>query len=110
MLSGSRERDTRPCVTRVRSVLFERCPASARICALPGFLGNASGSFSLVMASVDVIVADVCSYLSGRVGFRGKRLNRHGLVEWGVRPPPLIPMYGLCGKFKVSVASFFRVM
>ncbi len=110
MLSGSGEWDTRPCVTRVRPVMFERCSASALKCALPGFLGNASGSFSLVMASVDVIFAVVCSCLSGRVGFRGKTLNQHGPIEWGVRPPPLIPVYGLCGKFRVSSASCFRVM
>ena len=51
------ERDARPCITRVRSVCFESCPASALKCVGPGPLGDASGSFSLVVASVDVSFA-----------------------------------------------------
>ena len=54
-ISSWGERDARPCSTRVRSVWFERCPASALICVGPGPLGDASGSFSLVLASVDVV-------------------------------------------------------
>ena len=57
-LSGFGERDARPCVTRVRMMFFERCPASALKCVGPGPLGDASGSFSLVVASV--IVRFVC--------------------------------------------------
>ncbi len=53
------ERDARPCVTRVRFVMFERCPASALRCVGPGPLGDASGSFSLVVASANVRSAAV---------------------------------------------------
>ncbi len=63
MFSDFGERDARPCVTRVRFVLFERCPASALKCVVPGPLGDASGSFSLVMASVNVNSAADSSYL-----------------------------------------------
>ena len=35
-------------------MFFGRCPASALKCFEPGPLGDASGSFSLVVASVDV--------------------------------------------------------
>ncbi len=52
LYSGFGERDARPCVARVRLMLFERCPASALRCVGPGPLGDASGSFSLVVASV----------------------------------------------------------
>ncbi len=55
LFSSLVERDARPCVARVRSVCFERCPASALICVGPGPLGDASGNFSLVVASVDVV-------------------------------------------------------
>ena len=48
------ERDARPCETRVRLVFFMRCPASALKCVGPGPLGDASGSLSLVLASVNV--------------------------------------------------------
>ncbi len=54
LFSGFGERDARPCVTRVRSVMFERCPASALRCVVPGPLGDASGSFCLAMAFVSV--------------------------------------------------------
>ena len=57
LVSGLGERDARPCVTKVRRVFFGRCPASALRCIEPGPLGDASGSFSLVVASVTVIVA-----------------------------------------------------
>ncbi len=63
-LSGFGERDARPCVTRVHFVLFERSPASALRCVVPDPLGDASGSFSLVVASVNVIsvVVSDCLY------------------------------------------------
>ena len=51
--SGSGERDARPCVPRVRN---SRCPASALICIEPGPLVDASGKYSLVLASVNVVV------------------------------------------------------
>jgi hypothetical protein len=63
LISDFGERDARPCVTRARSLLFERCPASALRCVVPGPLGDASGSFSLVMASVVVISAAVSDCL-----------------------------------------------
>ncbi len=63
MFSGFGERDARPCVTRVRFVMFERCPASALKCVVPSPLGDASGSFSLVMAYVNVNYAAVSSCL-----------------------------------------------
>jgi len=44
-------RDARPCIPRVRDV---RCPASAMKCFSPGPLGDASGNFFLVLASVNV--------------------------------------------------------
>ena len=53
-LSGFGERDARPCVTRVRFMFILRCPASALRCVGPGPLGDASGKFSLVLASVNV--------------------------------------------------------
>ncbi len=58
---------------------------------------------------------------SGRIGFRGRRVDRHGPVEWGVRPPPLIPVCGLRGDRELvflkscsegeglSVVGFLRV-
>ncbi len=61
LFSSLIKRDARPCVTRVRSVCFERCPASALQCVGPGPLGDASGSFSLVVASVNVIFVAVVS-------------------------------------------------
>ena len=42
-------RDARPYIPRVRD---DRCPASALKCCSPGPLGDASGSFSLVLVSV----------------------------------------------------------
>jgi hypothetical protein len=51
-LSGLGGRDARPCVPRVRSGRF---PASALKSFEPGPLGDASGKFSLVLASVNVI-------------------------------------------------------
>ena len=57
LVSGLGERDARPCIARVRRMLFGRCPASALKCIEPGPLGDASGSFSLVVASVAVIIA-----------------------------------------------------
>ncbi len=110
MLSGFGERDARPRVTWVRYVVFERCPASALACTVPVSLGDASGSFSLVMTYMNVSFVVVSSYLFGRVGFGGKRIDRHGLVEWGVRRPPLVPVYGMCGEYRVSGASFVRVV
>ncbi len=44
--------------------MFERCPASALRCVVPGLLGDASGSFSLVLASVNVISVVVVSGLT----------------------------------------------
>ena len=66
MFSGFGERDARPCVTRVRIVVFVRCPASALKCVGPGPLGDASGSFSLVVASVNVdfVWVSVCILLA----------------------------------------------
>ena len=60
-ISSWGERDARPCRTRVRSMWFKRCPASALICVGPGPLGDASGSFSLAVAFVDVGLVDVMS-------------------------------------------------
>ncbi len=54
-----------------------------------------------------VIYFSFRSVFSCRVGFRGKRVNRRGHVEWGVRPPPYLLVCGLCGGFGVSGASFF---
>ena len=51
-ISGSGERDARPYVPGVRN---SRCPASALMCIEPGPLGDASGKFSLVLASVNVV-------------------------------------------------------
>ena len=48
------ERVAWPCGTRVRVMFFMRCPASALKCVGPGPLGDASGSLSLVLASVNV--------------------------------------------------------
>ncbi len=66
MFSGLGGQDARPCVTRVRSVILERCPASALKCFEPGPLGDASGSFSFVLASVNVIfvVVSSCMWLT----------------------------------------------
>ena len=61
LFSGLVERDARPCVTRVRSVCFERYPASALKCVGPGPLGDASGSISLVVAYVNVVSVAVVS-------------------------------------------------
>ena len=44
-------------------MFFRRCPASALKCIEPGPLGDASGSFSLVVASVTVITAAETSCL-----------------------------------------------
>ena len=63
VFSGFGERDARPCVTRVRFGISERCPASTLRCVVPGPLGDASGSLSLVMTSVNVDYADVSSCL-----------------------------------------------
>jgi hypothetical protein len=49
-------RDARSCVPGVRS---SRCPASALICFESGPLGDASGNFSLVLASVNVVLLTV---------------------------------------------------
>ena len=62
-ISSWGERDARPCRTRVRSVWFECCPASALICVVPGPLGNALGSFSLVVASVNVKFVAIMSFV-----------------------------------------------
>ena len=51
-VSGSGGRDARPCGPMVRNDL---CPASALICIEPGPLGDASGKFSHVLASVNVV-------------------------------------------------------
>ena len=66
MYSGFGERDARPCVTRLRFVIFGRCPASALRCVVPGPLDDASGSFSLVMAFVNVnsAAASNCLWLT----------------------------------------------
>ena len=47
---------------------------------------------------------------SDRVEFMGRGITRHVPVEWGVRRPPPIPVYGMCGEFRVSETSFFKVM
>ncbi len=54
--------DSCPCIPRVRSVFIERCPASALKCIGPGPLGDALGSFSLVVASVNVnsVCVSIC--------------------------------------------------
>ncbi len=58
--------DSAPFIPRVRSVFIERCPASALKCVGPGPLCDASGSLSLVVASVNVnSVADSISMLLG---------------------------------------------
>ncbi len=57
-LSSLGGRDARTCVPRVHSSCF---PASALICIELGPLGDASGSFSLVFASVNGIVVAVAS-------------------------------------------------
>ena len=55
-VSGSGGRDARPYGPRVRNV---RCPASALMCIEPGPLGDASGRFSLVLASVNIVFTAV---------------------------------------------------
>jgi hypothetical protein len=55
-LSGFGGRDARPCEPRARN---GRCPASALKCIEPGPLGDASGKFSLVLASVNVVFLTV---------------------------------------------------
>ncbi len=77
---------------------------------MSGPLGDASGSFSLFMKYVNGNSAVVSSCLSSWVGFRGKRSYRHVPVEWGVRRPPFIPVYVLCGEFRVLGANVFKVM
>ncbi len=57
-----------------------------------------------------VIKFNLSDEFSGNVGFRWKRISRHGPVEYCVRRPPPFPLYGLCGEFSVSEISFFRVM
>ncbi len=57
-VSGFGELVARPCVTRVRLLFFTRCPASALRCVGPGPLGDASGSLSLALASVNL--SSVC--------------------------------------------------
>ena len=59
-VSGSGGRDARPCVPRVRN---GRCPASALICIEPGPLGDASGKFSLVLASVNAVVKAIAGVM-----------------------------------------------
>jgi hypothetical protein len=51
LLSGFDGRDARPCEPRVSN---GRCPASALKCFEPGPLGDASGFFPLMLASVNV--------------------------------------------------------
>ncbi len=53
LLSGLGCRYARLCKPRVRN---GRCPASALKCFEPGSLGDASGKFSLVLASVSVVL------------------------------------------------------
>ncbi len=62
----------RPCRTRVRFIISERCPASALKCVGPGPLGDASGRFSLVVAYVDVVSVAVssCMQLTLAVAFK----------------------------------------
>ncbi len=62
-LSSLGGRDARPCVPRVRS---RGCPASALKCLEPGPLGDASESFSLVVAYVSVcsVVVSSCVWLT----------------------------------------------
>ncbi len=55
-LSGFGGRDASPCEPRARN---GRCPASALKCIEPGPLGDASGKFSLVFASVNVVLLTV---------------------------------------------------
>ncbi len=55
-----------------------------------------------------VIYFNFREVFSGRIGFRGRRVDRHGPVEWGARPPPLISVCGMCGEFRVSGASFLK--
>ena len=52
LLSGLGGRDARPSEPRLR---FSRRPASALICFELGPLGDASGHFSLVLASVNFV-------------------------------------------------------
>ncbi len=61
----------RPCGTRVRSMISERCPASALKCVGPGPLGDASGSFPLEVASMNVVsvVVSSCMLLTLAVAF-----------------------------------------
>ena len=71
MVSSVGGRAFRPCGTRVRSIISERCPASALTCAGPGPLGDASGSFSLLVASinVDFVAVSSCMRLTLAVAF-----------------------------------------
>ncbi len=57
-----------------------------------------------------VIEFNLSDEFSGNAGFRGKRINRHGPIEYCVRRPPPFPVYGLCGELSVSEISFFRFM
>ena len=56
LLSGFGGRDARTCEPRVRN---GRCPTSALKCLEPGPLGDTSGKFSLVLASVNVVLQTV---------------------------------------------------
>ena len=56
LFSGLGGRAARPCVPRL---LYGRCPASALKRFGPGPLGDASGNFSLVLASMNVIFVTI---------------------------------------------------
>ncbi len=47
---------------------------------------------------------------SGRVGIRGKRVNRCTPAEWVVQWSSLLPACDMCGEFRASGASVLIVM
>ncbi len=66
MFSDLGGRDARPCVTTVRYVIIERCPASALRGVGPGPLVDASESVSLVVAFmiVSYVFVSSCMWLT----------------------------------------------
>ncbi len=56
-----------------------------------------------------VLVFNCRDVFSGRAGFSGREVNRHGRAEWGGLRSPPPPAYGLCGEFRVARASGLKI-